>query len=586
MSGLTLLNPLGLLALGSLAGVAIIYLFYKRHRKRVVTGLFLWEAPVAFSESGRRLARPRSSRSLLLDLLACLALSLAVAGPAITASYGSTLVIILDGSLSMRAGENYRRAREQAEALVEDSGAGRDIVIIEAGRVPRVLVDAGATRAAYRQAFAAYDPFSPKQSLAAALALARERLSGRITVHLFTDEEPKLKSVSAADVTVHTLRGNLDNLALVDALRKRDPLTGGEHLILAAAGFIKAPVTARLILKTDRGLLAEEPLRLGPGEIFRGTYALPEETGPVTATLSAAPERDALGADSQALLLPPPTAQVSYAIDPGVRGGVPFLKRALDAAGAVRDETGAPHLLVTSDGKAWGGVMTLTLAASDHRSAGFVGPFVVDGAHPLLRDVDLVGVFWVPATQIVTADRASGLITVGDQQLYYQTAPDRLHLNADLDVGNLSRSPAWPVMMAGVVDRTRDRLPGLRRANYLSGEGLRFVPAAAADLNPDRLKGVDVDLRFPTLKPPPRLPERPGRYELLREGRPLSSIAVNAIAPEESDLRSAAPRSAVTQMRRPGLEAGGARRSAFSWVLILIALLAAGLNWFLTRRGR
>ena len=93
MSGPGLLNPWGLLALASLAVVGVIYLFYQRYRKRSITALFLWEAPKGYHEGGRKISVIRLSRSLLLDLLACLLLALAVAAPAWIGRTGRTAVI-------------------------------------------------------------------------------------------------------------------------------------------------------------------------------------------------------------------------------------------------------------------------------------------------------------------------------------------------------------------------------------------------------------------------------------------------------------------------------------------------------------
>ncbi len=583
MSGWTLLNPLGLAALASLAVVGAIYFFYKRHRRRVVSGLFLFEPRAIWQKSGRHLARPRTSRSLLLDILGCLLLSLALAGPTLLTSFGTSLVIVLDGSLSMRAGENHRKVQEQALSLVADHGIEGEVTVIEAGRTPRVTAAAGATVGEYRQAIRSYDPFSPEGRLPEALTLARESAPGRVTIHLFTDQTPKLKEIPGAQVVVHTLKGAMGNLALVDALRKRDPNGPAEQVILAVSNFNSGEVNARLVLAADTGDLVTKPLRLGPQETYRGTFVLPEGTGPVTVTVNGPAEQDRLPEDSRALLLPPPRSSVRYEIAPGIRDRKP-LERALLSAGAVPAAGVSPDLLVTDSPAAEGEVTTLELLRGGEIEDGFVGPFVVDRAHPLCRDVDLLGIYWVPAHDRPRTRPTALLISVGELPLYYQTGPDRLHLNLDLASSNLSRSPAWPVLVAGMVDDTRERLPGLSRTNYASGEALHFVTTALDGALSRRLRGEGIDLAWPSPRTPPRLPDRPGRYDLIQGGEPFSSVAVNALAPTESSLSSLASKEGVSIVGSPAPRGEGGGRSKVAWILALGALLLFFLNWFLTRR--
>lgn len=583
MSGWILLHPVGLLALASLAAVGVIYLFHKRHRRRVVSGLFLFEPRAVWQKSGRNLTRPRTSRSLLLDILACLLLSLALAGPAHRTSFGSSLVIVLDGSLSMRAGGNHRKARKQALALIDAHGAPGDVTVIEAGRTPRMTATPGATAGEYRQAVRRYDPFSPGERLAEALSLARESAPGRGTVHLFTDQRPELKPIPGTAVVVHSLKGAVGNLALVDLLRKRDFRGPGDRLILAATNFNGEGATARLVAAAGTSTLVDEPLRLGPRETYRGTFVLPEGTGPVAVTLEGSAEQDRLREDSRAVILPPPDASVTYGIARGVRDREP-LERALRAAGALPAEGDPPHLLVTDSPAAEGKVTTLEIPPATGAEDGFVGPFVVDRAHPLCREVDLLGVYWVPSQSRSGESPPATLIAVGDLPLYSQTDGGRLRLNLDLSSSNLARSPAWPVMMAGIVDRTRERLPGLRRTTYRSGEALRFVTSAMDGRLSRRLRGQGIDLPWTTPRTPPRLPERPGVYDLLQWGEPFASVAVNPIAPKESDLSSSASKDEVTTIgdSAPGRDDAGERPVA--WILVLAAVLLLGANWFLTGR--
>ena len=78
---LVFLNPLGLLALLAIPTVAALHLFRRRFRPRRVSAVFLWNLEDRTPLAGRTRERLLRSPSLWLELLAALALALALAGP-------------------------------------------------------------------------------------------------------------------------------------------------------------------------------------------------------------------------------------------------------------------------------------------------------------------------------------------------------------------------------------------------------------------------------------------------------------------------------------------------------------------------
>jgi hypothetical protein len=106
----SLLAPLGLLALVALPAVVILHLYRRRLRQRRVAGLFLFRADELTASAGRRRTRLLRSLSLLLELLAALCAALLLSRP----SLGLTgqerhVVIVLDDSA--RWARSRRRAR-------------------------------------------------------------------------------------------------------------------------------------------------------------------------------------------------------------------------------------------------------------------------------------------------------------------------------------------------------------------------------------------------------------------------------------------------------------------------------------------
>lgn len=582
MSGLGLLNPWGLAALGGLAVVGVIYLFYERYRQRRITGLFLWDAPEGWREGGRRLARPRASRSLLLDLLAALALALAVAAPAWTTRTGRGLVVILDGSLSMRGLDNHQRARDMAADLISSSGGSTSILLVEAGSTSRVLAGPDVDPAATRAALDGYDPHDTSSRLQDALELSRELVTGHARMHVITDRDVDLPVPGTFTLTMHVLEGRAPNLALLDASRHRT--SAGESISAVVASYADETWQAKLLVDREDGRLDERTLSLEARELTRIILDVPREEGIVTLRLEA--DGDALEADSLALLLPEPDEVISFAVDLDDAETSSRVRKALRAAGAVSAGDDAPDLLVTSDPGARGTVTTLVIPAVGDKASTFLGPFVVDRAHLLCRDVDLTGVYWTTTDEKPDPARTTPLIAVGDRSLYHLAENDVLTLWLDPARSNITRTPAWPVLLSNMALHTSARLPGLHRTGYRPGEVPEFVPYDDPALNPTAIRGEDVHLNWRNVSIPPRLPSRPGIYTLDVQTGDAPRLTVNAIAPSESDLAGLSTQTFQETHGKTGVAAGATQIRPLGWVLVVIAILALMANWLLDRRRR
>ena len=574
MSGPGLLEPWGLVALSSLAVVGVIYLFYQRYRKKSITGLFLWEAPEGWHEGGRKISVLRVSRSLLLDLLACLLLALAVAAPAWVARTGRTVVLVLDGSLSMRAGDNNDRARDAAARIVSRAGHASDWIVIEAGEVPRVLAGLGGDAGTLDRALASYDPFDRSDSLVEAVRLARELVTGHAEIHLVSDHDPGIRLPAATTLTSHVLAGRAPNVAIVDAVRHE---TLEETVSIAAASYSTSPAKARLEVRDGPTAIHEQELTLAPGDVKQVTLVVPPGTGPLDVLLVS--KKDAIAEDSRALLFPEPRSTVHYGLEPPHEA----MLRALEAAGAV-PTSGAPDLLVTTSPDARGAVATLVLSAPGEEASTLLGPFVVDMAHPLCRDLDLTGVYWTTHAESTLPPGSVPLVSVGSQPLYSISADGALVLELDTARSNITRTAAWPVLVANLVRHVSEHLPGLRQTSYRPGEVPLFVHHADDARNPGSIEGEGLEIAWERHAPPPRLPSRPGHYRVIGADGTTTDLAVNAIAPTESDLRPLASKAVERTRGETGVAAGAARLHPLVWILAALALLAAALNWLLDRR--
>ena len=146
--GFTLLAPVGLVALLALAAIVLIHMRRRTPPVMVVPSLRFWEAATAESSDRQRLRRPPITLPLILQLIAAIAIALALTRPAMPALPGVAsqrtnpehTMIVLDGSTSMlgQAGDDDSRtrwnlARGRVGDLLDVWQAGDVVTVIVAG---------------------------------------------------------------------------------------------------------------------------------------------------------------------------------------------------------------------------------------------------------------------------------------------------------------------------------------------------------------------------------------------------------------------------------------------------------------------
>src|SRR4030095_2167212 len=117
----------------------LLYFLKVRRRERTVSSLLLWHTSVRDREASTFFQRLHRDPLLILQLLALLALALALARPVATVmgQGARKVVIVLDTSASMKARDvapsRFEAARAGAAALVRGLGEGAEVMVIEAG---------------------------------------------------------------------------------------------------------------------------------------------------------------------------------------------------------------------------------------------------------------------------------------------------------------------------------------------------------------------------------------------------------------------------------------------------------------------
>ncbi|MBL8728111.1 MAG: BatA domain-containing protein [Planctomycetes bacterium] len=581
---MTLLQPLGLLALLAVPAIVVLHLFRRQLRQRRAAGLFLFAADRLIADAGRTRTRLLHTPSLWLECLAATLLALWLAGPSFGGARARHLVFVLDDSASMQAGAQARAAaavRQQVSAL----GGGGVVTLLRTGPRPAVLAGPAARPGDALAALAGWRPVQRRHDPGPALDLARELAGDDGEITFCTDGEPV---VPPADCDVLAFGAALPNAAILTA--QRLPRAGGEELHLRFGGFGRLDAVAFTVSSGEQALLTRElPL---PDGFADAVVALPPGTRTVRVDLRA----DALPIDDTAWLLPLPERVVAVCdLLPAELRRQLALDRVLAAIPGVRHEVDAPRaqlLLTDRPGALRPGQCEVVLApgAPDGERDAWRGPFVIDRTHPWLLGVQLQGVVWLAGRRELPGNV---LVAAGAQALLSEEVLDagrRLWLDLDARAGNLVRAPDWPVLWANVVERARLEVAGAEANEVLLGEEARYRRALLAG-------GPDTEITFVApdgtrvAAAPGRVvgfvPTTPGLHRVLgRDGTELAQIAARFCDPAESDLRDLTtgswPRTAPLRRAGAAVRDDGSERR---WLALVVLLCLAADWWWLHRRS-
>ncbi|MGH9267840.1 MAG: vWA domain-containing protein, partial [Acidimicrobiales bacterium] len=149
-----LLAPAATLLAALAVPIILTYMLRPRRPRQVVPSTFLWREATKNVAASRPWERLRPSVLLFFQLLALLALVLALARPyrSTQGVAGDHLVLVIDASGSMLASDEtpsrLEAARREGERLLGTLPAGGVASVVAAGPRPRVLVSSTASRSA------------------------------------------------------------------------------------------------------------------------------------------------------------------------------------------------------------------------------------------------------------------------------------------------------------------------------------------------------------------------------------------------------------------------------------------------------
>jgi hypothetical protein len=567
---MSLLAPLGLLALLTLPVIVVLHMLRERRRRVIVPSLLLWQLLPPQSHAARQRRRLSITLLLLLHLLTAALLALALARPQwdlIGFGGQQHLALVIDTSISMAApapgtgGSRLDAARVRAQSLLGAAGGG-SVTLISAGPQAQVLDSNTSTSARLVSALARLHPAGVGSDVAGALTLAEASLQGRpgAQIVVLTDAAlPTLAGELALRRTTVPLRwetvgGDLDNRAIVTFAARPRSSAGLVQVYARVVNYGGGALRTVVRLYGDGTLLDTRPVTLQPDGEVELTWTAPQGIGFLRAELDG---NDPLPADDRAelsLAAYRPTRALLVSGQPAA------LERALRAVPGLELTVVAPAEyrgnvadLTVFDGylpAVWpsGSVLaihpprdtTLLTVGSPAPASGDVA--ITPAGAALFEGISLGAVEFGPATPVAPPAEAVTLLSRAGQPLIFRWRAPGSAITVwtfDLAQGNLTTRLAFPLLVARTA---RDLIPPAAPGSVLAGATLSLpVDPRATTVEVTAPDGATTPL---TIGPEGRALvtfDQPGRYTLVEraDARRLytAQVGVNAGAAFESDLR-------------------------------------------------
>ena len=270
------LSPFALL-LGTLAVPLLLLYFLKvRRRQMRVSSLLLWEAALRDREASTFFQRLQRDPLLILQILALLALTVALARPAVTVmgQGAKRVAIVMDTSASMKATDvpssRFGQAQRAALSLLGRLGEGAEVMVIEAGVQPRVVVPFTREHDRVAAALRSLEAHDLPNRLAEGLRTARALVGAdpRAEIHVFTDgAHPDAAAAQGNDVRVRwTGVGRRSHNVGITSLAVRRNYFGNynSQAFFSVGNFSSEAQSLSLRLTLDDETLTERTLTLDP----------------------------------------------------------------------------------------------------------------------------------------------------------------------------------------------------------------------------------------------------------------------------------------------------------------------------------
>jgi von Willebrand factor type A domain/Aerotolerance regulator N-terminal len=325
---MSFLTPLAFAVFALSLPLVLLYFLKVRRRERRVSSLLLWQAVLRDREASAFFQRLQRDPLLILQILALLALTLALARPVATVmgEGARKVVVVLDTSASMKARDvgpsRFDVARAEATALVRRLGEGAEVMVVEAGVQPTVTAALSRDRDRAVSAIRGASPHDLPTRLAEGVRTARALVGSdpRAEIHVFTDGA--FAPARMADTTDPRVRwvgvGRRSQNVGITNLSVRKSYAGSfeYQAFVSLVNYTPESQTFPFSLELDGKTLAERSVTLEPS--VRRSVVLPFSHGAGGAVAARLHINDDLAADNVAwAVLPPPRKIAVTLVSPG-----------------------------------------------------------------------------------------------------------------------------------------------------------------------------------------------------------------------------------------------------------------------------
>ena len=613
---MSFLTPLALAFFALSVPLVLLYFLKVRRRERTVSSLLLWHTSVRDREASTFFQRLHRDPLLILQLLALLALALALARPVATVmgQGARKVVVVLDTSASMKARDvspsRFEVARAGAASLVRGLGEGAEVMVIEAGVQPKVTAALARDRDRALAAIGAAQPRDLPTRVQEAVRTARALVAAepRAEIHVFTDGAFTLpQSADIADPRVRWIgvgRGG-QNVAITSlSIRKNYYGAFDYQAFVSLVNYSAEQQTFSFRLEIDGKSIAEKEVTLEPN--VRRSVVLPfshNGSGTVTARLKV---DDDLTVDNVAYaILPPPRKIAVLLVSPGNL----FLEKALKTDPQVALEVRTPDQY--QGGMADADVVVLDSVTPPRAGAGrFIFVNVVppdvpievlgrlerptimdwDRSHPVMRHVEFAKVTMEDAMRIRPLAAGRPVVeAVGGPLIYALEERDRkaLFVGFDLFKTDFPLRIAFPLVLSNTLRWLHPA--GLDQASFQFATGqpiLLPAPHGVTTVTVTTPSGRTVQGRVTRGMVSFTETDETGIYTLATS-RGETKVAVNLADADESNL---APHALpVASAQGPAAAPVPVQRELWPFLVILallILLVEGALYWRRQSAGR
>lgn len=498
---MTLLWPIGLLALLALPLIIVLHLLRERRRRVVVPSLLHWQN-LPQRQTAQRSRRLPLTLLLLIQLLAAALIALALARPQLGNFFGSTrqLAIVLDTSTSMAAregsGTRFAQAQSRARTALNSLGSGDRAILVAARTTARVLATGtGADLPALLATLDTVQPGGTGTDFTGAFTLAQAAFAGqaRREILVLTDNGPSTTGLPAsvgAALSWQQLGTAQPNRAIVVLAARA---WGAQVQVYARlANYAPTPFSARIALYADERTLGERTANIAANGETELTWTLPASYATLRAVLDGG---DSLPQDDEARLSLAQTRPLAIEL---VSAAPAALRRALAAVPSAQVTVTAPAAyqpgsqaaLTVFDNflpAAWpaGPVLVINppigstlLSVRAGTTPAKASPLDTRGA--LLAGLSLAGVDFGPLRSIDAPAGFTAQLANGETPLILRGRSDTHDMAIwafDPSAGNFTTRLAFPLLIARTV---RDLTPAPLPQSVLAGTPLVLRPDARA----------------------------------------------------------------------------------------------------------